>query len=112
MLDVLIIVVDSFVFGLQEMDETEQKLRAELENMRLRASGDGGRSWMSEGWEEENKANTKVESDADADAEVSKTAMLDKLEKKKKELVCCFLNPTIVFCKLIGQYCASQSMFE
>ncbi|KAJ1380815.1 putative transmembrane protein [Sesbania bispinosa] len=71
---------------LEEMDETEKKLRAELDNMQHRASGDAGQSWTSEGWEEETKMSTKAGSDADADAEASKADILDKLEKKKKEL--------------------------
>lgn len=75
------------------MDETEKKLRAELENMRLRASVNAEQSWISESWEEESKTNnSKAGFDADADAEVSNSAMLDKLEEKKKELVCCLLN--------------------
>lgn len=66
------------------MDETEKKLRAELENMHLR-----GQSWMSEseGWEEEIKTNNK----AGSDAEESTAATLEKLEKRKKDLVCLFL---------------------
>ncbi|XP_004507248.1 uncharacterized protein [Cicer arietinum] len=72
---------------LEEMDETEKKLRAELENMRLRASVNAEQSWISESWEEESKTNnSKAGFDADADAEVSNSAMLDKLEEKKKEL--------------------------
>jgi len=81
------------------MDETEKKLRAELENMQSSASVNAGQSWISEGWEEENKINNKA--DFDADAEALKTAMLEKLDEKKKELVCsCFFNHTILFCLL------------
>jgi hypothetical protein len=86
-----------FCFGLQEMDEAENKLRAGLENMHLRTSVDAGQSWTAESSEEENKMNR---ASFDAAAEVSKSAMLDKLEEKKKELVCCFFNRTILFCIL------------
>ncbi|MCH94999.1 golgin subfamily A member 5-like, partial [Trifolium medium] len=65
------------------MDEAENKLRAELENMHLRTSVDAGQSWIAESSEEENKMNR---ASFDAAAEVSKSAMLDKLEEKKKEL--------------------------
>lgn len=69
---------------LEEMDETEKKLRAELENMQSRASVNAGQSWISDGWEEENKLNNKA--GFDADAEALKTTMLEKLDEKKKEL--------------------------
>jgi hypothetical protein len=70
------------------MDEIEKKLRAELENMQSRASVNASQSLISEGWE-------------DADAEALKTTMLEKLDEKKKELVCsCFFNHTILFCLL------------
>lgn len=69
---------------LEEMDETEKKLRAELENMQSRTSANAGQSWISEGWEEENKINNKA--GFDADAEALKTTMLEKLDEKKKEL--------------------------
>ncbi|PNX99770.1 golgin subfamily A member 5-like protein [Trifolium pratense] len=69
---------------LEEMDEAENKLRAELENIHLRTSVDAGQSWIAESSEEENKMNR---ASFDAAAEVSKSAMLDKLEEKKKELV-------------------------
>ncbi|CAJ1947330.1 unnamed protein product [Sphenostylis stenocarpa] len=62
---------------LQEMDETEKKLKAEVENMKQE-------SWVSDGWEEEMKANSKA--GFDADAEASRSALLDKLEQKRKEL--------------------------
>lgn len=62
---------------LQEMDETEKKLKAEVENMKQQ-------SWASDVLEEELKANSKA--GLDADAEESRWAMLDELEKKKKEL--------------------------
>jgi tetrahydrodipicolinate N-succinyltransferase len=81
------------------MDETEKKLRAELENMQSRASVNASQSLISEGWEEENKINNRA--GFDADAEVLKTTMLEKLDEKKKELVCsCFFNHTILFCLL------------
>ncbi|CAL0321689.1 unnamed protein product [Lupinus luteus] len=67
---------------LEEMDETEKKLKAELDNMQLQASVHGNQSWRSDGWEEESKMNPKTELDADA----SISAILDKLEKKKKDL--------------------------
>lgn len=89
-----------FCFGLQEMDEAEERLKTEIENMRLRASENAGQSWTAESWEEENKTYTKTGFDADVDGEVSKSAMLDKLEEKKNELVCCFFNHTILFCIL------------
>lgn len=60
------------------MDETEKKLKAEVENMKQQ-------SWASDVLEEEVKANSKA--GLDADAEESRWAMLDELEKKKKELV-------------------------
>lgn len=82
------------------MDEAEEKLKTEIENMRLRASENAGQSWMTESWEEDNKAYTKSGVDADVDGEDSKLAMLDKLEEKKNELVCCFFNHRIVFCIL------------
>ncbi|WJX70762.1 hypothetical protein P8452_54834 [Trifolium repens] len=68
---------------LEEMDEAENKLRAGLENMHLRTSVDAGQSWTAESLEEEYKMNR---ASFDAAAEVSKSAMLDKLEEKKKEL--------------------------
>jgi len=81
------------------MDETENKLRSELENMQSRVSVNVGQSWISDGWEEENKINNKA--GFDADAEALKTTMLEKLDEKKKELVCsCFFNHTILFCIL------------
>lgn len=72
------------------MDEAEEKLKTEIENMRLRASENAGQSWTAESWEEENKTYTKTGFDADMDGEVSKSAMLDKLEERKNELVFCF----------------------
>lgn len=69
---------------LEEMDETEKKLRAELENMQSKASVNAGQSWISEGWEEDNTINNKA--GFDADAEALKTTMLEKLDEKKKEL--------------------------
>lgn len=69
---------------LEEMDETEKKLRAELENMQSRASVNASQSLISEGWEEENKINNRA--GFDADAEALKTTMLEKLDEKKKEL--------------------------
>ncbi|CAK8533288.1 unnamed protein product [Lathyrus sativus] len=71
---------------LEEMDEAEEKLKTEIENMRLRASENADQSWTVESWEEENKTYTKTGFDADVDGEVSKSAMLDKLEEKKNEL--------------------------
>lgn len=71
---------------LEEMDEAEERLKTEIENMRLRASENAGQSWTAESWEEENKTYTKTGFDADVDGEVSKSAMLDKLEEKKNEL--------------------------
>ncbi|KAI4346795.1 hypothetical protein L6164_007664 [Bauhinia variegata] len=67
---------------LEEMDETEKKLRAELENIQFRASIDTDQTWRSDGWEEE--SNMKPE--ARPDTEASKSAILEKLENKKKEL--------------------------
>lgn len=69
---------------LEEMDEIEKKLRAELENMQSRASVNASQSLISEGWEEENKINNRA--GFDADAEALKTTMLEKLDEKKKEL--------------------------
>ncbi|XP_061353637.1 sporulation-specific protein 15 [Gastrolobium bilobum] len=63
---------------LEEMDETEKKLKADVDSVRLR-------SWISDGWDEEAKMNPKGGSDA-GDAEALKSAMLDELEKKKKDL--------------------------
>lgn len=60
---------------LQEMDETEKKLKAELDNMKQQ---------VSDGWDEM-KANSKA--GFDADAEASRSALLDELEEKKKQLV-------------------------
>ncbi|KAF1859808.1 hypothetical protein Lal_00027990 [Lupinus albus] len=74
--------VDVLSRKLEEMDETEKKLKAELDNVQLQASVHGNQSWRSDGWEEESKMNPKAELDADA----SKTAILDKLEKRKKDL--------------------------
>lgn len=68
---------DSLRARLQEMDETEKKLKAELENM-------NPQSTVIDGWEEEIKTNSKA--GLDANAEASKLAILDELEKKKKEL--------------------------
>ncbi|XP_027358154.1 uncharacterized protein LOC113867212 [Abrus precatorius] len=59
---------------LQEMDEIEKKLRAELES----------HAWVSDGWGEETE-ETKLNS-KDADAVDEELVMLDKLENKKKEL--------------------------
>ncbi|QCD93056.1 spindle pole body component 110 [Vigna unguiculata] len=59
---------------LQEMDETEKKLKAELDNMKQQ---------VSDGWDEM-KANSKA--GFDADAEASRSALLDELEEKKKQL--------------------------
>lgn len=56
------------------MDETEKKLKAEVENMKQP-------SWVSDGWEEEKKANSKAGLEAES-------ALLDELEKKKKDMVC------------------------
>jgi hypothetical protein len=72
-------------FVLQEMDETEKKLRAELDNVQLQDSTDATHSWGFDGSEQETKANRQPGSDADA----LRSAMLDKLEKKKSELVRC-----------------------
>ncbi|KAH1192908.1 hypothetical protein AAZX31_19G037100 [Glycine max] len=57
---------------LKEMDETEKKLKAEVENMKQP-------SWVSDGWEEEKKANSKAGLEAES-------ALLDELEKKKKDM--------------------------
>ncbi|RDX75221.1 hypothetical protein CR513_44926 [Mucuna pruriens] len=62
---------------LQELDETEKNLRAEVENMKLQ-------SWESDGGEEEVKVTSKA--GLDVDAEASRLAMLDELEEKKKAL--------------------------
>ncbi|KAK7381137.1 hypothetical protein VNO78_33663 [Psophocarpus tetragonolobus] len=62
---------------LQEMDETEKKLKAEAENMKQQ-------SWVSDNWEEEMKENSKAT--LDADAEATRSALLDELENKRKEL--------------------------
>lgn len=88
---------------LQEMDETERKLRAELENMKLRTSVDVNQSWRSDGWEEESKMNPKAEPDADADT--LKSAMLEKLEKKKKDLVHCIFKHKILYIFFAMKYC-------
>ncbi|XP_020203784.1 uncharacterized protein LOC109789282 [Cajanus cajan] len=68
---------DSLRARLQEMDETEKKLKAEVENM-------NPQSTVTDGWEEEIKTNSKA--GLDANAEASRLAILDELEKKKKEL--------------------------
>ncbi|KAK7266716.1 hypothetical protein RIF29_19367 [Crotalaria pallida] len=67
---------------LEEMDEAEKKLKADLDNLQLQASAHTKQSWRSDEWEEESKMNTKAEPEADA----SKSAILDELEKKKKDL--------------------------
>ncbi|KAK7364941.1 hypothetical protein VNO80_13689 [Phaseolus coccineus] len=59
---------------LQEMEETEKKLKAEVENMKQQ---------VSDGWDEM-KANSKA--GFDVDAEASRSALLDELEEKKKQL--------------------------
>ncbi|XP_014503174.1 uncharacterized protein LOC106763477 isoform X1 [Vigna radiata var. radiata] len=59
---------------LQEMDETEKKLKAELDKMKQQASG---------GWDE---MKAKSKAGFDADAETSRSALLDELEEKKKQL--------------------------
>lgn len=58
------------------MDETEKKLKAELDKMKQQASG---------GWDE---MKAKSKAGFDADAETSRLALLDELEEKKKQLVC------------------------
>ncbi|ESW23463.1 hypothetical protein PHAVU_004G049100 [Phaseolus vulgaris] len=59
---------------LQEMEETEKKLKAEVENTKQQ---------VSDGWDEM-KANSKA--GFDVDAEASRSALLDELEEKKKQL--------------------------
>ncbi|BAU01474.1 hypothetical protein VIGAN_11071500 [Vigna angularis var. angularis] len=59
---------------LQEMDETEKKLKAELDNIKQQAS---------DGWDE---MKAKSKAGFDADAEASRSALLDELEEKKKQL--------------------------
>ena len=73
------------------MDETEKKLKAELDNMQLQASVDANQSWRSDGWKEGSEMNSKAE-----DADASKSAIQDKLENKKKELVHCIFNHRIL----------------
>lgn len=63
-----------FYLLLQEMDETEKKLKAELDKMKQQASG---------GWDE---MKAKSKAGFDADAETSRSALLDELEEKKKQL--------------------------
>ncbi|KAL2335313.1 hypothetical protein Fmac_016526 [Flemingia macrophylla] len=68
---------DSLRARLQEMDETESKLKAEVENMNLQSSA-------TDGWEDEMKANSKA--GLDATVEAARLATLDELDKKKKQL--------------------------
>ncbi|KAI4352286.1 hypothetical protein L6164_006553 [Bauhinia variegata] len=56
-----------------EMDETEDKLRSELQNMQFQASIETYQSWRSDGWEEE----SNKEPEARPDKEASKSAFLD-----------------------------------
>lgn len=76
------------MFLLQEMDETEKKLKADLDNLKRQASVDTNQSMRSDGQEEE--SNKKLNAGQDKDA--SDSAILEKLEKKNKELVCCNFN--------------------
>ncbi|XP_057445394.1 uncharacterized protein LOC130737600 isoform X2 [Lotus japonicus] len=72
---------------LEEMDETEKKLRTDQDSVQqLQASQDAGKSWNSGAWEEETKTNSKAGSDADVDVEAAKSAMLEELEQRKKDL--------------------------
>ncbi|XP_028784432.1 trichoplein keratin filament-binding protein [Neltuma alba] len=67
---------------LEEMNETEKKLKAELDNLKRQNSVDTDQSVRSHGWKEE--SNIKPEAGTDADA--SDSVMLNKLEEKNKEL--------------------------
>ncbi|KAK4284293.1 hypothetical protein QN277_001147 [Acacia crassicarpa] len=68
---------------LEEMDENEKKLKAELDNLKLQNSVDTDQSVRSHGCEEE-KSDIKLEAGPDTNA--SDSAILNKLEEKKKEL--------------------------
>lgn len=70
------------------MDETEKKLKAELDNLKHQALIDTNQSLRSDGWVEESNIKPKDGPDKGA----SDSAILDKLEKKNKELVCCSFN--------------------
>ena len=84
-----------FLFSLlQEMDENEKKLKAELDNLKLQNSVDTDQSVRSHGWKEE-KSDMKLE--AGPDTNVSDSAILNKLEEKKKELVCYSFNHKLPF---------------
>ncbi|KAL1338417.1 hypothetical protein AAHE18_10G209600 [Arachis hypogaea] len=70
---------DSLRMKLEEMDEMEKTLKAELEHMQVQASVDANKSRRSDGLKEE--MNPKAD-----DADASKSAIQEKLENKKKEL--------------------------
>lgn len=73
-------------YALQEMDLIEQNLYAELQ--RAQASADANHSGESNGMLNESKSTVEAQEGAEA----SKSALVEKLENKKKELVCCMVN--------------------
>lgn len=74
---------------LQEMDLIEQNLIEELQ--RSKASVDSSRLGESNGVLEESKQIVEVQEDTKA----AKTALMEKLNNKKKELVCCIMHDQI-----------------
>lgn len=74
------------MYTFQELDLTEQNLIAELE--RANASVDASHSGESNGMLNESQQTVKAQEDANA----AKSALMEKLDSKKKELVCCMVK--------------------
>lgn len=69
------------------MDSIEQNLKAELQKEKV---SDSNHSGESNGMLNESKSINGLQEDSDA----PKYVLIEKLENKKKELVCCMVNYT------------------
>lgn len=80
---------------LQELEETTKNLEVELEQAQAALEKDESINFGK-------LASKPSKVEAEQDMEVSKSALLEKLEIKKQELVCCFI---------LIQYCLSSFTF-